>query len=347
MSEANPSEKMNIRQVAAVAGVSHMTVSRVLNNHPNIRESTRRKVLDVIEELNYRPNLAARALVTQRSRRFGILIESSYEFGPSQTIRAVEDAARERGYSITSASLGGSQMEPIDAIDHLTAHGVDAICVIAPRSSSLTTLRKIHLNVPVLVIQATPDPAFLTVSGDQQQGTDLVVDHLMQLGHRDILHLAGPLDWLDARARERAFASRVKQWGAKERPIVVGDWSADFSYDFVMSMKRLPDYTAIFAANDSLALGLLHGFHDRGISVPNEISVVGFDDMPGAAHFIPPLTTVRQDFRALAIKSVEVLQAAAEGTAIPQRSKISMDLIVRSSTSVPREASAEMSGLSS
>ncbi|WP_334168871.1 LacI family DNA-binding transcriptional regulator, partial [Timonella senegalensis] len=162
MSEANPSEKMNIRQVAAVAGVSHMTVSRVLNNHPNIRESTRRKVLDVIEELNYRPNLAARALVTQRSRRFGILIESSYEFGPSQTIRAVEDAARERGYSITSASLGGSQMEPIDAIDHLTAHGVDAICVIAPRSSSLTTLRKIHLNVPVLVIQATPDPAFLT-----------------------------------------------------------------------------------------------------------------------------------------------------------------------------------------
>ncbi len=169
----------------------------------------------------------------------------------------------------------------------------------------------------------------------------------MQLGHRDILHLAGPLDWLDARARERAFASRVKQWGAKERPIVVGDWSADFSYDFVMSMKRLPDYTAIFAANDSLALGLLHGFHDRGVSVPNEISVVGFDDMPGAAHFIPPLTTVRQDFRALAIKSVEVLQAAAEGTAIPQRSKISMDLIVRSSTSVPREASAEMSGLSS
>lgn len=338
MVEAGASEKMNIRQVAAVAGVSHMTVSRVLNNHPNIKESTRRKVLDVIEQLNYRPNLAARALATQRTQRFGVLIEDSHEYGPLQTLRSFEDAARERGYSVTTAPLSGSQMGPLDAVDHLAAQGVDGICVLAPRSSSLTALRRAQFSVPVLMIKANSDPSFLTVSADQQMGAELAVDHLAQLGHRDILHVAGPLDWLDARTRERAFAARIKEWGLVERPIVVGDWSADFAYDFVMSMRRAPDYTAIFAANDSLALGLLHGFHDRGFSVPEDISIVGFDDMSGAAHFIPPLTTVRQDFGAVARKAVEVLKAAAEGSDIPQRSKIGVELVVRSSTYAPRSA---------
>ncbi len=344
MVEAGASEKMNIRQVAAVAGVSHMTVSRVLNNHPNIKESTRRKVLDVIEQLNYRPNLAARALATQRTQRFGVLIEDSHEYGPLQTLRSFEDAARESGYSVTTAPLGGSSMSPLDAVDHLVAQGVDGICVLAPRSSSLTALRKAQFSAPVLMIKASSDPTFLTVSADQQMGAELAVDHLAQLGHKDILHVAGPLDWLDARTRERAFAARVKQWGLVERPIVVGDWSADFSYDFVMSMRRAPEYTAIFAANDSLALGLLHGFHDRGFSVPHDISVVGFDDMAGAAHFIPPLTTVRQDFGAVARKAVDVLKAAAEGSDIPQRSKIGVELVVRGSTSVPRDSVGSFSG---
>lgn len=343
MADNAPTERLNIRQVAAVAGVSHMTVSRVLNNHPNIKESTRRRVLDVIEELNYRPNMAARALATQRTKRFGLLIESASEWGPSQMLRAVEDAARERGYSVTSAPLGGlSEMEPQDAIDHLTAQGIDGLCVLAPRSSSLTAIRKIKISVPVLVIKANSDPAFLTVCADQQMGTELAVDHLAELGHKDILHIAGPLDWLDARTRERAFSARIKQWGLKERPIVVGDWSADFGYDFVMSMNKLPEYTAIFAANDALALGLIHGFHDRGIAVPDDISLVGFDDLPTAAHFYPPLTTVRQDFNAVGKKAVEVLKAAAEGLDIPQRTKIGLDLVVRKSTTVPRGVAAHV-----
>ena len=134
--------------------------------------------------------------------------------------------------------------------------GVDALCVIAPRSSSVAALRRIAITVPMLVVKADADPTFLTVSIDQHAGTTSVVDHLVALGHRDILHLSGPLDWLDARARERAFHTRAKSWGIRERPIVVGDWSADFAYDFAKGLTRLPDYTAIFAANDDMAMGL-------------------------------------------------------------------------------------------
>ena len=330
-------EKPNIRQVASIAGVSHMTVSRVLNDYPNIRESTRRRVLEVIEELNYRPNLTARALATQRTKRIGVVIESAVEYGPTSTLRAVEFAAREAGYSVSSVAMrDDDSMSPQDAVDHLTAQGVDAICVVAPRSSSVSALRKITIGVPVLVIKADSDSTFLTVSVDQQFGATLAVDHLAELGHRDILHVAGPLDWLDARARERAFHSRVKAWGIRERPIIVGDWSADFGYDFARGVSRLPDYTAVFAANDDMALGLIHGFHEAGFSVPDDISIVGFDDLPVSRHFLPPLTTVRQDFHALGVKAVDVLRAAVEGQEIPQRTKIAVELKVRDSTAPPR-----------
>lgn len=338
MSDATIPERPNIRQVAAAAGVSHMTVSRVVNNHPSIRPETRQRVLDVIERLNYRPNVAARALATQKTRRFGVLVEAAQEYGPSSMLRGVESAARTAGYFVTSVGLWDEdgELSPQAAVDHLTGQGVDALCVIAPRSSSVATLRRISVGVPVLVMKAEGDPNFLTVSLDQKQGANLLVDHLADLGHRDVLHLSGPLDWLDARARERAYNSRRKEWGMRERPIVVGDWSADFAYDFAKGLKRRPDYTAIFAANDEMALGLVHGFHDRGISVPDEISVVGFDDVPLASHFLPPLTTIRQSFRSLGVKAVEVMKAAAEGGEIPQRTKLGVDLVVRSSTAAPR-----------
>ncbi|WP_417504330.1 substrate-binding domain-containing protein, partial [Microbacterium sp.] len=134
-----------------------------------------------------------------------------------------------------------------------------------------------------------------------------------------------------------AFHSRAKSWGIRERPIVVGDWSADFAYDFARGLQRLPDYTAVFAANDDMAIGLIHGLHDRGFDVPNDISVVGFDDVPLARHFVPPLTTVRQDFGALGIAVVEMLRAAIEGREIPALTRIPTELVPRASSAAPRE----------
>lgn len=332
------SDKPNIRQVATIAGVSHMTVSRVLNDHPNIKPDTRRRVLEAIEELDYRPNLVARALATQRSRRIGVLVESSVAFGPSSIVRAVELAARAADYSVTQIALHeGDGTSPQEAVENLITQGVDALCVIAPRSSSVAALRRVAINVPMLVVKADADPTFLTVSIDQHAGTSLVVDHLVALGHRDILHLSGPLDWLDARARERAFHSRAKSWGIRERPIVVGDWTADFAYDFAMGLNKLPEYTAVFAANDDMAIGLIHGLHDKGFEVPTDLSVVGFDDVPLARHFIPPLTTVRQDFHALGGAVVEMLRAAIEEREIPALTRIPTELVPRASTGPPRE----------
>ncbi len=320
-----------------MAGVSHMTVSRVLNDHPNIRPETRQRVLQAIGELNYRPNSAARALATQRTRRIGVMIESTRHHGPTGALGGLEAAARKAGYSVTSVALQqGGELSPQEAVDHLTDQGVDAICVVAPRSSSVATLRQLAIDVPVLVIKSQTDSHFLTVAVDQAAGARMVVDHLAHLGHTDVLHLSGPLDWLDARTRERAFHARTTEWKMRQRPVVVGDWSADFAYDYVKGLNRAPDYTAIFAGNDEMALGLLHGFHDRGIRVPDDVSIVGFDDIDLAAHFTPPLTTIRQDLAALGTTAVEVLSAAAEGREIPHRTLQSVDFILRSSTARPR-----------
>ncbi|MFD6137793.1 LacI family DNA-binding transcriptional regulator [Isoptericola sp. NPDC060257] len=336
---ASPADKPNIRQVAQLAGVSHMTVSRVLNDHPNIRDATRRRVEEAIDQLGYRPNMVARALATQRSRRIGVLVESAATFGPTSTLYAVESAARASGYVVSSVLLrAGEEITPQEAVDHLVAQGVDALCVVAPRSSSIAALRRIAVGVPVLVVKPDKDPTFLTVTVDQQAGTALAVDHLVSLGHRDILHLAGPLDWLDARTRERSFHARAKSWGLRERPIVVGDWTADFAYDFARGIRELPEYTAIFAANDDMAVGLVHGLHDRGFSVPDDVSVVGFDDIPLARHVIPPLTTVRQNFHALGVSVVDVLRAAIEEQEIPPVTKIPPEMIARASSAAPRKA---------
>ena len=332
--------KANIRQVAELAGVSHQTVSRVLNDHPSIRPATRERVLKVIEDVGYRPNSAARALATSKSNRIGVLVDSAVEYGPNSTLRGIETAARAAGYSVTSATVVGDDPDSGApghgvALEHLMSQGIDALCVIAPRSSSLDRLRAATPHIPALVIKAAGDDTFLTASVDQELGAALAVRHLIDLGHRRIAHVSGPLDWLDAHARHRAWQREIRSAGLDELEAVVGDWTADFAYGLARDPGRLPPCTAIFAANDQMALGLIHGFAERNISVPGDISIVGFDDLPEAKHFLPPLTTVRQDFRALGECSVEVLRSALEGRELDRRSIIAPLLLVRESTAPP------------
>lgn len=325
-----------MRDVAALAGVSHQTVSRVLNGHPNIRPATRDRVLQVVEEFNYRPNSAARALVTSKSNRIGVLLDSGVEYGPNSTLRGFESAARAQGYSVTSIAVGDDHtLDPHIAFEHLLAQGVDALCVIAPRSSSLDLLNDAAPRLPMLVVKAAADDAFLTAAVDQELGAALAVEHLIGLGHRDIAHVAGPLDWLDAVGRQRGWEAHLLAAGLPVPDVVVGDWTADCAYEVARVAGRLPPCTAIFAGNDQMALGLMHGFAERGISVPDDVSIVGFDDLPEAKHFLPPLTTVRQDFRALGARSVELLLAMLEGREHDHRSTISPELVIRLSTAAP------------
>ncbi len=331
MSAVTGGQKPNIRQVAVRAGVSHMTVSRVLNDHPSIAPATRERVLEVMRELNYRPNGAARALASRKTNRIGVVVDSVIEFGPSSTLRAIEDAAHDRGYTVSSVAVSADRsVTPHDALVGLMAIGIDALCLITPRTSSIDLLREVSTGIPTLVVKAEPEDDFLTVSVDQRVGAALAAQHLIDLGHRDILHLAGPLDWLDARSREQEWHAHLALAGLPARASVVGDWSSDSGYEFGRSV--IPDFTAVFAANDQMALGLIHAFHERGIRVPADVSVVGFDDVPDARHFLPPLTTVRQDFRALGTLSVATLLAEVEGDDVPRRTLLEPELIVREST---------------
>ncbi|MGZ0212505.1 MAG: LacI family DNA-binding transcriptional regulator [Actinomycetales bacterium] len=329
-------QRPSIYDVAKLAGVSHMTVSRVLNGHPNIRESTRARVVRAIEEINYTPSSIARALATQRAMRIGVLVDSPVQWGPNSTLRALEGAARDAGYAISAFSISDKKESQLEAgVVELVTQGVDALCVIAPRASSLDILRKHTTGLPTLVIKAEPDAELHTAAVDQRAGATAAVTHLIELGHTSIAHLAGPLDWFDARAREEGWRDAVTDAGLAVHEPVVGDWTSDYGYEFG-STYDFSDVTAVFAANDQMALGLIHGLKDRGIRVPEDVSVVGFDDLPDARHFLPPLTTVRQDFAALGALALQLIISSIIGEDSVEHDNIEPKLIIRASTAPPR-----------
>lgn len=183
----------------------------------------------------------------------------------------------------------------------------------------------------MILVEAEPEPNMLTAAVDQYAGALLAVDHLLELGHKSIVHVAGFQDWADGRVRARAYADRMAEVGLTPY-VVVGDWTADFGYKLGYREDFPAQATAIFAGNDQMALGLLHGLNSRGIRVPEDISIVGFDDIPEAKHFIPPLTTVRQDFRALGNLAVTALIQKLEGVKAVETEMIAPELIVREST---------------
>jgi len=324
--------------VARVAGVSHQTVSRVLNSYPSVKTATRERVLEAITELGYRRNAAARALVTRRSGTIGVVTTGLPYFGPTSTFIAVEEAARDAGYFVSVATLAGIDVTSVDhAVEHFLAQAVEGIIVIAPQDEVRDALVSFAGQVPLVMIAAEPSPGFAyhTMSVDQGLGARLATRHLLELGHREVVHLAGPQDWIDARARVVGWRAELAAAGVAASEPIEGDWSPDRGYEVGRLMVREGVPSAVFAANDHLALGLLRAFAEGGVVVPRDVSVIGFDDVTGAAHFIPPLTTVRQDFAALGGRCMQMLVAAIGGhdldpTPIPPR------LVVRASTGAPR-----------
>lgn len=323
----------SIRDVARLAGVSHQTVSRVLNDHPSIRPETKQRVLDAIGVLDYRPNLAARALVTSESRTIGVLSATIGEFGPTASIASIEDAARAEGYSVTTLNLPETTPEAIgDAIRQLGREQVSGIVALAPQVRVFNVLRGMAVGVPIVSLQAASGTDGFSLSADQAAGARAITEHLISLGHSDILHLAGPQDWIEAESRMRGYLDALREADLPTFPPIRGDWTADFGYFAGTELARRPDFTAVFAANDLMAIGLMHGFRDAGIDVPRQVSVVGFDDIPVAAHVWPPLTTVHQDFPELGKRTVETLLAQIRGEAVPEFGLIAPQLRLRSSS---------------
>ncbi|RYV50517.1 LacI family DNA-binding transcriptional regulator [Pengzhenrongella frigida] len=332
-----PGRIPSIRDVARLAGVSYQTVSRVLNHHPSVRDDTKARVLQVMEETQYRPNQAARALATKHSRTIGVLSASNAQYGPARSVAAIEDAAREAGYYVNTANLSVVDPESIaGAIGHLMEQAIEGLVVIAPQVRVFDVLAKLSIDVPYVSLQSTADTNPRTLSADQIAGGLMATRHLIELGHREIIHLAGPQDWIEAEARMQGYLVEIDKSDLSAYPPLLGDWTAKCGYLAGRELLRSREFTAVFAANDQMALGLLHAFRDEGLDVPRDVSVVGFDDIPDAEHYLPPLTTVRQDHSALGRRAVALLLGEAAGGDVARDARIMPELVVRSSTGPAR-----------
>ncbi|WP_345187805.1 LacI family DNA-binding transcriptional regulator [Microbacterium panaciterrae] len=312
MSESKPQRAVGVRDVAALAGVSRQTVSRVLNDHPDVAPETHARVVAAMEELGYRMNNAARALGTHRTRTIGVLASDALQYGPSRSMAAVEAAARAAGYWLTAAFAdSGDAVSVTSAIEHLRAQAVDGLVVFAPHARTLAVLDELRIGIPTVILHAAERSAF---SLDQRAGARMAVAALVDAGHTSIAHLAGPVDWLEAEARAAGFAEELAARGLPEGTVFAGDWSPRSGHEAAAALIA-SGVTAVFAANDQMALGLIGGLRAAGVSVPERISVVGFDDVPEAAYAWPPLTTVRQDFEELARRAVaQVIAESGSGS---------------------------------
>lgn len=329
--------------VAALAGVSHQTVSRVLNDHPNVRPATRERVLDAIRTLGYRPNIAARVLATARSATLGVVTTGSALYGPTSTLIAVEEAAREQGWYVSVATIRRYDAETMhQVLDHFMDQGVAGIVVIAPQTDVAEAVDTFRAPVPVVTVAARDagaDGSSLSVAVDQQRGARIATDHLLDLGHETVMHIAGPLDWYDARQRVTGWREALEARHVAVQRLHVATWTSDDGFRIgtrlAEEIRAGMGPTAVFTSNDQLALGLLHAFWEQGVQVPRDVSVVGFDDIAGASHFIPPLTTVRQPFAELGAASVGLLLRALDGDVVPVE-RIAPWLVVRQSAAEPR-----------
>ena len=318
-----PRRRPGMHDVAQVAGVSHQTVSRVLNDHPNVSAATRAKVQSAIAQLGYRRNSVARALVTRRTGSIGVVTEDSALHGPTMTLIALENAARATGMNVSVATVTQWDVAAVQAsLEHFLDQGVDGVIVIASHDEAVRAVQGFAHRLPVVMVGPSDlGGEVYTAAVNQYAGARLATRHLIELGHTDILHVMGPSVWLDARSRARGWSDAMRQAGLTPREPVPGDWKASTGYRIGAELvaragapagaEPLP--TAVFASNDQLALGLLHAFAEAGVRVPHEISVVGFDDVEGSAHFFPPLTTVAPDFAALGRRCLEQMVAAIAG----------------------------------
>jgi DNA-binding LacI/PurR family transcriptional regulator len=323
--------------VAKLAGVSHQTVSRVINESSHVSPQTRERVLEAMRMLGYRPSSIARALVTGRSKTVGVVSFDTTLHGPASTMFGIERAAHRAGYFTSTISLQSLDRPSIDtAVTRLVGQGVDGILVIAAEVTAVNALPHLPDDVPMVAVEAGPEQGISVVAIDQYGGAATVTRHLLELGHGTVFHLAGPPDFQESQLRLGGWRDALLAAGAEVQPALTGDWSPSTGYELGRQLAASPEVTAIFVANDQMALGVLRAMHEAGRRVPHEVSIVGFDDIPESAFFTPPLTTVRQDFLEMGERSFQLLLRAIEhGDLDEAHERIAPELILRASTAPP------------
>nr|WP_296073158.1 LacI family DNA-binding transcriptional regulator [uncultured Actinoplanes sp.] len=323
--------------VARLAGVSSQTVSRVSTGHPGVVESTRRLVLNAMQELGYRPNSAARALKRGEFRTIGVILFTLATTGNSRTVEAIAAQAAQEGYAITLIPVAMPTRDGVlGAFTRLGELAVDGVIVIM----EVHLLDDANLTFPpgvqVVVVDSDAGDRYPVVDTDQADGARQAVRHLLGLGHRTVFHVTGPADSFSSSRRAKAWRTVLEEAGRSVPPVERGDWSAVSGYEAGRHLAGNPDCTAIFAANDQMALGVLRALHEHGRKVPEEVSVVGFDDIPDSAAFLPPLTTVHQDFAEMGRRCVQgLLEQIRDARAVAGTVLVPTRLVVRASTAPP------------
>ena len=324
--------------VAELAGVSHQTVSRVINDHPNVRQPTRMRVQAAIAELHYRPNRAARALATGTSRVVGVICPRPLRSGLAEVLTALTEMALRQGFTIAVESVWTTDRRPLsEAVGRLLNQRVAGLVVIASVEWVEDALDGIPEDVPLVRVGGDPRRPGPLVAVDQAAGAYEATRCLLDAGHRTVWHVSGPGGWFDTQGRLAGWQQALTEAGAEVPPLIPADWQAASGYRAGRILGRIPDVTAVFAASDHLALGILRALHECGRRVPRDVGVAGFDDVPEAAYFTPPLTTVRPDYDAVAAASIDLLQAQiSAGYRVDDRRIIQPALITRASVTSPR-----------
>ncbi|MGW5860760.1 LacI family DNA-binding transcriptional regulator [Streptomyces sp. NPDC055239] len=323
--------------VAALAGVSSQTVSRVSNGYSGVTDETRQQVLAAMKELGYRPNSAARALKRGEFRTIGLITFTLSTTGNVRTIDAIATSAAQEGYAVTLLPVAvPTQDEVRGAFSRLGELAVDAVIVIMEVHLLDAAALSLPPHVQVVVADSDAGNRYTVVDTDQAGGTRDAVRHLLDLGHRTVWHLAGPEDSYAAQRRADAWRATLVDAGCEPPPLVRGDWSAESGYRAGLGIADQEECTAVFAANDQMALGLLRALHERGRKVPDDVSVIGFDDIPESGSFLPPLTTVHQDFAEVGRRCVEgVLRQMQQSTPERGTTLVPTRLVRRQSTAPP------------
>lgn len=321
----------SIRDVAKAAGVSHQTVSRVLNAPELVRPGTRQRVEEVINRLGYRRSRAARSLATNDSRAIGIVAVQAALFGPSEMAFAIDEGARDRSYSTVRITLRDDSLASLDvAREHLQDLAVDGLIVLAWSGPSLGLAQSFAGSLPTCVVAEglVPD-GIARVRGDHRGAAEAATKVLIQSGCRHIGHLAGPSDWLEARARLEGWRS------AANGPCLEAGWHAADGYRAMGELWALDDtIDGIVAANDHVAVGAMKWLTERGIDVPGRVAVFGFDDVDVAGYLRVPLASVRQPFHEVGEAALQALFTLMDGGQ-PVDLTIPAQLVVRESAGVP------------
>jgi DNA-binding LacI/PurR family transcriptional regulator len=342
-----PQQKMpRMEDVARLARVSHQTVSRVLNASHAVGPELTQRVQEAIELLGYKRNPAARSLASRRSMNLGVISFGIALYGPSLTLFGIAEAAREVGYTTSLVTLADVREDTVrSAFRHLEEVLVDGVIVVGPGRGANDIIRRLVDNVPVVTFEPGVIDQPARISLDEVLGARLATRHLLELGHASVWHVSGPGGWLGSEARIAGWRQELAANRRVAHEVIEAEnWSAEAGYQAGRRIAANREITAVFVANDQMALGVLHALHEARLRVPEDVSVVGFDDIPEASHFFPRLTTVRLDFYSVGLTCVAVLMGMLGAKSSTARALPSPELIIRSSTGGPGAAGRAGSG---